>query len=54
MSIDDRNQYNELIENGTLCSKCGELNQNLIGTDKILKTAPGTLYICSKCENEVK
>lgn len=52
MSIDDRNQYNELIENGTLCSKCGELNQNLIGKDLILNTPPGKPYICPKCEGK--
>ena len=49
MSIDDKNQELELIENGTLCSKCGELNINLIGEDKILKTPSGERYICDKC-----
>lgn len=43
------NYGNELIENGTLCSKCGELNINLIGEDKILKTPSGRRYICGKC-----
>ena len=49
MSIDEKNQELELIENGTLCSKCGELNINLIGEDKILKTPSGERYICDKC-----
>lgn len=49
LEIDDMNQENELIENGTLCSKCGELNINLIGEDKILKTPSGRRYICGKC-----
>lgn len=48
-SIDDKNQELELVENGTLCSKCGELNVNLIGEDKILKTPSGERYICDKC-----
>lgn len=43
------NYENELIGNGTLCSKCGELNINLIGEDKILKTPIGRRYICGKC-----
>lgn len=46
---DDMNQENQLIENGTLCSNCGELNVNLIGEDKILKTPSGRKYICDKC-----
>ena len=49
IDIDDMNLENELIENGTLCSKCGELNVNLIGEDKILKTPSGRKYICDKC-----
>ena len=49
LDIDDMNQENELIENGTLCSNCGELNVNLIGEDKILKTPSGRKYICDKC-----
>ena len=49
IDIDDMNLENELIENGTLCSKCGELNVNLIGEDKILKTPSGEIYICEKC-----
>lgn len=52
--LDDKIQENELYANGTLCYSCGELNENLIGDDKILKTAPGTLYICDKCEGEMK
>ncbi|MBP3930750.1 MAG: hypothetical protein J6D47_14465 [Peptostreptococcaceae bacterium] len=49
LDIDDMNQENQLIENGTLCSNCGELNVNLIGEDKILKTPSGRKYICDKC-----
>lgn len=49
LDIDDMNQENQLIENGTLCSNCGELNVNLIGEDKILKTPSGREYICDKC-----
>ena len=49
MGIDDKNQELELVENGTLCSKCGELNVNLIGEDNILKTPTGNKYICDKC-----
>lgn len=49
LDIDDMNEENQLIENGTLCSNCGELNVNLIGEDKILKTPSGRKYICDKC-----
>ena len=49
LEIDDINQELELIENGTLCSNCGDLNINLIGEDKILKTPIGRKYICKKC-----
>ena len=49
LDIDDMNQENQLIENGTLCSNCGDLNVNLIGEDKILKTPSGRKYICDKC-----
>ena len=49
LDIDDMNQENQLIENVTLCSNCGELNVNLIGEDKILKTPSGRKYICHKC-----
>ena len=49
MSIDDKNQELELIENGTLCSRCGELNENLISDDNILKAPSGERYICAKC-----
>lgn len=54
MTTDQRNQYNELIENGTLCYSCGKMNENLVGEDKILNTAPGRLYICNKCKKEVE
>lgn len=54
MPTDQRNQYDELVENGTLCYSCGEMNENLVGKDKILNTAPGELYMCLKCEKEVE
>lgn len=54
MTTDQRNQYNELVKNGTLCYSCGEMNETLVGKDKILNAAPGKVYICSKCNEVVK
>lgn len=49
---DDELQYQELINNGTLCPDCGCLNETLVGKDKILKTPKGKPVRCPSCENK--
>ncbi|MGN1358700.1 MAG: hypothetical protein ACI4WU_04970 [Bacilli bacterium] len=46
---DDELQYQQLINNGTLCCNCGELNENLVGKDRILKEPLYHRYTCPKC-----
>lgn len=52
--IDDLEQHNVLLANGTLCYSCGDLNESLIGDDRILKPAKGKPYLCGKCKGEWK
>lgn len=53
MTVDDREQHNELLANGTLCYGCGNLIESLVGEDKILKTPSGKAELCKKCNVEV-
>lgn len=50
ISQDDRNQEKELYENGTLCYKCGNLIETLVGEDRILKTPSNKKTLCKECE----
>lgn len=50
MTRDDRDQQNTLLANGTLCYSCGNLIDNVIGEDKILKTPSGKPTLCKECE----
>lgn len=49
MLIDDREQQNELLANGTLCYSCGNLVEALVGEDKILKAPSGKATLCEEC-----
>lgn len=49
---DEELQYQELIDNGTLCPDCGCLNEKLVGKDKILNTPKGKPVRCPSCENK--
>lgn len=41
-----------LVQNGTLCLKCGSLNEDLVREDgsRVLKEAPGKATVCDKCK----
>ncbi|MGL5190882.1 MAG: hypothetical protein ACRC7S_14670 [Cetobacterium sp.] len=49
---EDNEIISELLTNGTLCWKCGKLNESLIGEDRILKAPSGWIYTCEKCKGE--
>lgn len=41
-----------LVQNGTLCLKCGSLNEALVREDgsRVLKEAQGKVMTCDKCK----
>lgn len=49
--IDDLHQEQLLKENGTLCYRCGCMNEDLVEEgSRLLKESPGKPYICSVCK----
>lgn len=50
--IDDLHQEQLLIENGTLCYRCGGMNEELVEEgSRLLKESPGKPYICDICKS---
>lgn len=48
--IDDTIQYTQLVENGTLCYKCGEMVESAVITDSNVLFPAGKPCLCNACK----
>lgn len=51
-AADIAEQKEILVQNGTVCLKCGSLNKDLVREDgsRVLKEAPGKVIVCDECK----